>query len=81
MELEAMRQAERAMRAEETAAAVRVMVEGSRMGQYLPLLGKKKNERVFWVSLARPGLLMRWFVFLWALRMFLYSCVNRDVSL
>eukprot|EP01043_Picozoa_sp_COSAG02_P031642 COSAG02_NODE_2075_length_9928_cov_9.770272_2_plen_73_part_00 len=50
MELQAMRQAERAMAAEETAAAVRGLVEGMGMGQYLPLLGKKKNERVFWVS-------------------------------
>lgn len=50
MEKDAMRQAELAMEAEETAIAVRSLTDGMPCEQYLPLLGKKKNERVFWVD-------------------------------
>ena len=50
MEQDAMRHAEEAMKAEETAHAVHLLTEGMACAQYLPMLGKKKNERVFWVD-------------------------------
>ena len=50
MEEDAMRHAELAMMAEETASAVRQLADGMSCAQYLPLLGRKKNQRVFWVD-------------------------------
>ena len=50
MEQDAMRHAEETMRAEETERAVRLLTEGMACAQYLPMLGKKKNDRVFWVD-------------------------------
>ena len=46
----AMQQAELQMAAEETARAVRYLTGGMTLAQYQPMLGKKKNERVFWVN-------------------------------